>query len=265
MTGVERKKFDSMLDNIYKNGTYAARNPKWHSEDSEWKASHLFSLLDSGMLTEMRKRGLTIAEIGCGYGGVLAALSRTLGENGIECRCTGYDISATALSEAGKRHPALRLIQDDFRKTEDCYDLGLMVDFLEHVVDPVSFLACARRRFKWILFHIPLDENLYEKAYRFGRYYQYLREDRGHLHYYTRLSAFKLLQDAGMRVIRWKYTPWGTELYRPGGGRIAPVIRLFRKVGMRVCPDLSAWAFGGASLGCLCTPVRNSSEVSNRR
>jgi hypothetical protein len=53
-----------MTSDFYEDGTYAARNPGWHSEDSPWKAAHLVSLLDPAMLNEMRQRGgVSIAEI----------------------------------------------------------------------------------------------------------------------------------------------------------------------------------------------------------
>jgi len=241
-----------MMQDIYSDGTYAARNPSWHSEDSPWKAAHLFSLLDSAALDEMRRHGLTVAEIGCGYGGVLGNLCKLLEDQGIPCQATGYDIAPAALVELARRHPSIRPVQATLPAEGEFFDLGLMVDILEHLDDPATTLARAHQHFQWVLLHIPLDENWLGRAKRPGHYYQYLREDRGHIHYYTKTSALALLHGAGLKVMRWKFTPWGTELYRPGGGRSDPVVRVLRAAGMCTWPALAVRVLGGASLACLC-------------
>ena len=227
-----------MTDSIYSNGTYAARNPGWHSQDSDWKASHLYSLLKTGMLEMPCHQEMSLVEVGCGYGGVISAFARLLRAYGIRFRAMGCDIAAHAVEEASKRHPEVQFVIGDLSSMPERCDLGLVVDLLEHLEDPVAFLTNARTRFTWTVFHIPLDEHWNGKAYRPGHYYQYLKEDRGHIHYFTKASAFQLLRDTGFRVVRWKYTPWGLELYRPGGSRSAPVVRLLRATGMRLCPDL---------------------------
>lgn len=241
-----------MTDSIYNNGTYAAGNPGWHSQDSDWKASHLYSLFRASILEILGQREMSIVEVGCGYGGVISAFTRLLGADGVRCRAMGCDIAAHAVEEASKRHPEVQFVIGDLSSMPERCDLGLIVDLLEHLEDPVAFLTNARTRFTWTVFHIPLDEHWYGKAYRPGHYYQYLKEDRGHIHYFTKASAFQLLHDTGFRVVRWKYTPWGLELYRPGGSRSAPVVRLLRASGMRLCPDLCVRVLGGASLACLC-------------
>lgn len=237
---------------MYANGTYLARNPDWHSEDSEWKAAHLWSVLDSQTRAEMKRRVVRVVEVGCGYGGVLAGFCARQRAHGVTCIATGYDISPHAVSEAARQHPDIQFLCQDFLKTAENYYVGLLVDLLEHLDDPALFLRCSRRRFRLLLVHLPLDENWYGKALYPGRYYEYLREDRGHIHYFTKAMAFRLLASAGLRLARWKYTPWGLERYESGGGRSAPVVRMLRSVGMSVCPDLTVRVLGGASLACLC-------------
>lgn len=242
----------AVATDIYNDGTYLARNPHWHAQDSEWKALHLFSLLDDRVLATMVRGGLAVAEIGCGLGGVLAELSRLLEGRGVACRSVGYDISAFAVTEAARRHPEIEFRLCDFLATHDRYDLGLMVDLLEHVEDPMAMLKDARKRLGWILLHIPLDDHLCGRALHPEGWYGYLEKDRGHIHYFTRARALNLLRSSGLRILRWKYTPWGIELYRPGGGRSASLVRVLRVVGMRIAPNVCVRVLGGASLACFC-------------
>jgi len=243
-----------MLDNIYNNGTYATQYPDWHAEDSDWKAEHLVSLLDRDSINFMRRSTtLKIAEIGCGFGGVIAHIDQLLKERDINCQSTGYDISSHAVQQARLRHPEINFIQADILKNNQSYDLGLIVDLLEHLADPMALLTRVKARFCWLLFHIPLDEHMYGKYFlQPGRWYDYLWKDRGHLHYFTRFSALALLKSAGLHIIRWKYTPFGIELYSSESGRSAPYVRFIRLAGMRVCPDTCVRVMGGASLACFC-------------
>jgi hypothetical protein len=238
--------------NIYNDSTYLAKNPEWHAKDSDWKAHHLYSLLDESKSILMRSPSIGIAEVGCGVGGVLASLVSRLQARGIACEAVGYDISAWAIAEASRRHPNLRFINRDFLAGTEIYDLGLIVDVLEHMENPRPFLASAASRFRHMLLHIPLDENWFGRAYYRGAYIEYLKEDRGHLHYFTKKSALTLLRDSSLKIKRYKYTFWGVELQESGGGRIASLLRVFRGIGFRVCPGWAVRVLGGASLACLC-------------
>jgi len=237
---------------IYNDGTYASRNPLWHSQDSLWKAGHLYALLRDvlGQLGTI----IRVAEIGCGYGDVLGAVCAKLASAGITCQATGYDVSQQALTEATRRHPEFRFLRRDFWEEGEPYDLGLLVDVLEHLEDPRSLLARVRAQCQWVLVHLPLDDNWLGRAMRPGAYFEYLRADRGHLHYFDRPAGLRLLQSVGLRVRQWRYTFWGVQLYRYDrrSGRSAPLVHMLRTLGMTICPGLSVKALGGASLAALC-------------
>ncbi len=70
---------------IYEDGTYLARNPTWHEQDSAWKASHIARLIQRNDL-----RPSTVCEVGCGAGEILNQLSVMLGQ---AMRFWGYEIS----------------------------------------------------------------------------------------------------------------------------------------------------------------------------
>jgi len=247
-----------MSNELYTSGQYGRKHPDWHAEHSPWKARRLFDLLsDEWLATNWPRRRLRVAEVGCGFGGVLAELCAILEEKGVECQGTGYDISPQAVHEAALRHPRLRFCVSDLSDVADRYDLGLIVDVLEHVQDPETLLTQARERFNWLLLHIPLDEHWYGRLLHGPSYHAYLRSDRGHIHCFTRKQALELIQKAGLRVRSWRYTKKGTELYRhdPASGRSAPLVYILRLAGMRLFPDLCVRVLGGASLGCLCRAV----------
>jgi len=239
------------VDERYVDGSYGDSNKDWHESDASWKGGHLVSLLSAELIEEFRRRvPLKVAEIGCGTCGVLAAVGSFLRERRIPCELTGYDIAPRPLELAAALHPEVRRRCSDFRQDRDPYDLGLMVDFFEHVERPEEFLGAAHDRFRWMLFHIPLDRNLWGRILRGRSYFSYLLEDRGHLHYYTQRSALALLRGARFRPIRWKYTHWGLERPAPAG-RSAKPLRLARRIGRRLLPNLSVRIVGGASLAVL--------------
>jgi len=243
---------------IYDDGTYLSTNPDWHSQDSDWKAQQLMSLFDSRILSALRRSGTTIAEIGCGYGGVLAAAKEWLGTQCIRCEATGYDISKIACAEASRRHADIRIVCGEFPAAHETYDLIILADVLEHVAGPGQLLRSASKRCRFLLLHIPLEANLYVRLLHGADYRSWLRHDRGHIHLFTKDSAIRLICSARAKILSWKYTTWGLDLYLPGTGRSAPVVRFLRSVGMPCCPDVTVRVLGGASLGCLCKTERRT-------
>ena len=62
-------------DDIYRDGRYQEGNPTWHAEDSLWKASHIYSMMDSnGIAAE------SVCEVGCGAGEILRKLQEMMKE-----------------------------------------------------------------------------------------------------------------------------------------------------------------------------------------
>jgi ubiquinone/menaquinone biosynthesis C-methylase UbiE len=87
--------------------------------------------------------GKSVLDVGCGYGGVLAALAEAhpLGE------ALGLDLDADMIrAGAGRCPPPVRLEVRDFLSMEDGgFDLILLRDVLEHIVDVEGALAKAAR------------------------------------------------------------------------------------------------------------------------
>ena len=228
----------------YADGRYLGDNPGWHEEDSPWKAAQIAALL--------RRHGLqprSVCEIGCGAGGILQALQGLLGAG---VSFDGYEISPQAYALcAPKTAPGLRfhhadLLSDQFDggPSQAAFDLMLAIDVFEHVDDPIGFLRRLRGRGRHTVFHIPLDLSV-QTVLR-ATPLQRLREQVGHLHFFTRETALATLREAGWTVLDQGYTAWSLEL--PSRGWRDALGRLPRRLAYALHRDLAVRVLGGFSL-----------------
>lgn len=225
----------------YADGRYLGDNPGWHEEDSPWKASQITALL--------RRHGLqprSVCEIGCGAGGILQALQAALGPG---VSFDGYEVSPQAFEMCrGKAAPGLRFHHADLLGIDPAgspgFDLMLAVDVFEHVDDPIGFLRRLRGRGRHTVFHVPLDLSV-QTVLR-ATPLQRLREQVGHLHFYTRETALATLREAGYDVLDHGYTAWSLEL--PSRGWKDALARLPRRLAYALHRDLAVRVLGGFSL-----------------
>jgi SAM-dependent methyltransferase len=149
----------------------------------------------------------SIAEIGCGVGGILAQLRQTLPG---EIEFHGFDIAASAISRAKELEcERLHFYQEDLLHKEASFDLLLIMDVIEHVPDYYGFLEGCRRRARFKLYHIPLDihvSSVLRASFVNGRV------TIGHIHYFTAESALATLTDTGHKIISSFYTDGGLAL-----------------------------------------------------
>jgi SAM-dependent methyltransferase len=228
-------------DARYADGRYLDDNPGWHEQDSAWKAAQIQALL--------RRRGLqprSVCEIGCGAGGILQALQGALGPG---VSFDGYEVSPQAHELCrGKAAPGLRFHHADLladeAKDAAGFDLMLAIDVFEHVDDPIGFLRRLRGRGRHTIFHIPLDLSV-QTVLR-ATPLQRLRDQVGHLHYYTRDTALATLGHAGYTVLDHAYTAWSLEL--PSRSWKDALARLPRRLAYAMHRDLAVRVLGGFSL-----------------
>ena len=240
-----------MNKDIYTNGAYWDKNTNFHLTDSNWKANHLVSLLTSISGTVGSEDDISVCEIGCGAGGVLNEFVRLMQERGFTCNGTGYDISPPAIEKARTLFPSIHYKVADLTEINDRHHVLLLIDVLEHVNDPIDFLQRSFSIAPMVIIHLPLDSNYWERMIHGKGYYDYLIEDRGHIYYYHKVSAFKLVKSANARVIAWRYTPWGTEMNydKSRSGRLA---RQLRRIGFSLNMGLSVRMLGGSSIAMVC-------------
>jgi SAM-dependent methyltransferase len=231
---------------MYNDGSYLSKNPGWHEDHADWKASQVLSL--------MGDRGLqpaSIVDIGCGTGGVLEAISGALKG----ARLVGYDLSAQAIELVG-RSDGVELRVGTPEDIRDHYDLLLSLDVFEHVEDYIGFLRSLRPLADLFIFHIPLDMSA--QSVMRERPLLTVRSTVGHLHYFTRGTALASLQTAGFEVICDRLLFPHDVPGRRVRTRIANVprglARYFR-------PQMSARVLGGSTLLVLAgTPADSNSS-----
>ncbi|TMC16358.1 MAG: class I SAM-dependent methyltransferase [Chloroflexi bacterium] len=227
-----------MLENAYINGEYLEKNPGWHIEESPWKALQIERMLKKHNLTPQ-----TICEVGCGVGEVLKELQKGVQD---DCILWGYDISPQAISFCTpKANERLHFKLADIRQEQDAFfDLLLVLDVFEHLEDCFGFLRALKSKGQNKIFHIPLDISLQSVLRPNGLLYT--RDAYGHIHYYTKETAIRTLQDAGYEVIDYFYTRRALEI--PPENLKRKILLLPRKLLFNIHQDLAARILGGFSL-----------------
>lgn len=227
----------------YTGSDYGHDNPTWHLEDSPWKAA-----LVSQVLQDVHLVPASVCEIGCGAGGVLAELRRYYPR----AELFGYDIAPGA-SSFWSRHEAAKIhfqTGDFFAQNERTYDLILLLDVVEHVDDPFSFLSSLVGAANYYGFIIPLDLSaitvLREKPLL------KVREEVGHIHYFTKNLALSLLRECGYDIVEWRYS--GAAFASPQRTWKTRLASTPRRLAYALSKDWGVRALGGETLVVLARP-----------
>ncbi|MEW6112986.1 MAG: class I SAM-dependent methyltransferase [Thermodesulfobacteriota bacterium] len=232
---------------MYSDGSYQARHPTWHEEDSCWKADQICRIIESNSI-----RFNSYVDIGCGAGRVLHELSLRYPS----ARFHGYDISPHAIAMA-KKYETERVSFHHlqvFPPSGIKCDVAAVIDLVEHIEDYLGFLRKLRELANYFIFHIPLEISV-EGALRDRQILA--RRTSGHLHYFTKATALAALDETGYEVIDSQYTPAFIDLARTPKQRLARVVT---KLFFRLKPDLCVRLLGGASLMVLARPKEVSFE-----
>jgi len=230
----------------YLSGDYAEKNPDWDSVDSPWKADRVAELLERHGLSPA-----SIAEIGCGAGGVLAALRPRFPKADM----VGYDI-APGLTRLWPAHAAARIrftLGDFLALNIQPFDLLLVLDVLEHLGDPFSFLERLRTHGERVIFHFPLD--LSAMSVLRESPLLHVREKVGHIHYFTKGLALALLEECGYEVIDAHYT--GAAFSTPQQSPWTRFAGWIRRLVYAVNHDIGVRLLGGETLMVLARARRN--------
>ena len=182
----------------YLSDDYLKSNPTWDMEDTPWKAGLVVSILQKNKIIPA-----SICEVGCGSGGCLAELYKYFPN----ARLVGFDISP-AVKKFWKSYNDLGIefFNTDFLElaNDSIYEIVMLLDVIEHLADPHTFLNRIRRRGKYYVFHIPLDlsaSSVFREAPLL-----YVRKKVGHIHYFTKSLALSLLEESGYEVMDTQFS-----------------------------------------------------------
>ncbi len=167
------KNIGEYVKNLYVTDEYIIRHPSLHEEDSPWKVSKIVPLVDR-FIGHINKDEINLLDVGGGAGLILNAVSIYIGESyGIKVNKFALDLSRSMLEIQKKRNPDLkRALNEDIRKTSlpnKEMDLTLMIDVIEHVPNPTEALEEVKRISSFVIFKVPLEDNLLLKTSNFMR------------------------------------------------------------------------------------------------
>lgn len=234
---------DDIVSRRYLSGEYADKNPDWDSGDAPWKAALVADILQRNKIQPH-----TLVEVGCGAGGVLAALRQAYPD----IQLSGYDI-APGTAGFWPQHKAARIhfeVGDFLALNHTVHDVVLMLDVLEHLGDPFSFLERLRSHSRYVVFHIPLDLSAISVLRESPLLH--VRERVGHIHYYTRNLALAMLKECGYEIIEDQYT--GAALSAPRRSFKTKLAGFVRRLIYALNHDMGARLVGGETLLVLVAP-----------
>ena len=232
----------NIIEQLYLDKTYLQDNPTWDSEDAPWKAKQIKKILDHTSITPK-----SICDIGCGSGAILFELNKYYPEAELQ----GYDISPD-LDMFWEKYKKIGInfdVGDVLSIEKEKFDVVLVVDVLEHLADPFSFLESLKGKANKYVFHIPLDLSALSVVRE--KPLLYVREKVGHIHYYTKSIALSLLIEAGYKINYWNYT----QAYRTAPlNSIKTKLAVFpRLVLQTINRDLAARVLGGETIMVVAT------------
>lgn len=228
---------DDVAARRYLDKTYLDHNPSWDIEDSPWKVGQLLR-----MIRRHHLKPASIAEIGCGAGGILAGLRIHFPE----AQLYGFDIAPGAAQFWG-RHASARIefaLGDYFACSTRRYDLILVLDVVEHLANPFEFLSRLAGHAEDYLFHFPLDLSAFSVLRETPLLH--VRRKVGHIHYYTKGLALAMLEESGYEVVDACYT--GAGFTAPQRGWLSRLAGVPRRLVHAVAKDVGVRLFGGETL-----------------
>lgn len=137
----------------------------------------------------------SVLEIGCATGELIAAFPTV--EGGVRM---GIDISQRNIEVARERFPFVQFQSGDFRQLDlPRFDVVILSDILEHVLDDANFLFEASNLATQVLVNLPLECNWLNRKRAYGP-----ADTSGHLRSYDLNQGLDLFRSAGLEVRNWQ-------------------------------------------------------------
>jgi cyclopropane fatty-acyl-phospholipid synthase-like methyltransferase len=232
----------SNIAKIYQDGTYAMKNSEFGDDNSKTKIVNAIKACKDFNLKPGK-----IAEVGCGGGAILLGVAEALAAHS----AVGFEPMPEAYAVAKSRETNQVTFCNETVGPESNFDFDLVLcfDVFEHIEDYFSFLRNLRKTGKNFLFHIPLDMSAQMVAR--GAPIQRVRDEVGHIHYFSKDSALASLRECGYKIGGSFYTCGADGNYN---GRLFRMMKIPRKIAFAFNPNLAVRVLGGYSLMVWATP-----------
>jgi SAM-dependent methyltransferase len=251
MANLPRPMSSPRYNEWYGGDRYLRTHPSWFIHEAPWKAGQVMRMIERNGL-EPRN----VVDVGCGAGGVLAAMQPCLPE---DCVLQGYDVSPApiAMAKAGENDHLKYAVADVTLMTNLRADLMLVLDVIDHLEDPYTFLRAIKPMSQAKIMHLSLGLSVQKVLRRDGLL---IRRQQGEVNFYTKELAIELLRDSGYEIRDFFYTGMSLDLNdsrgRLQGGIEQPrainwrnfVMRGPRRALFRLNSDMAVRLLGGYHL-----------------
>ncbi len=201
------------INNLYLSDEYIIKNPSLHEEDSPWKFGKIIPFVDKFM-TYSNTTKINLLDVGGGAGLILNATSTYIEKKyDIKVNKFAIDLSLGMLEIQKRKNPDLiKALNEDICNTtltDKEIDLTLMIDVLEHVLNPIEALEEIKRISKFVIFKIPLENNLLSNTINLikkRKPRKVLLEQFGHVNVYNFNRVKKDLSRYTGQIIDFCYT-----------------------------------------------------------
>lgn len=213
--------------------------------DSSYKVKLALRAL-SGAKVELQP-GLRAIEIGCGTGPFLFPLAKALDAAIGKFELRGVDVAANAIEHAKRTAEVVGDERISFAVgSSDVgghFDLVFLMDVVEHVTDPFSFLRSLHGLAPLVVMHIPIEQSLAHSALSKPRqsYERY-----HHIHFFSIETLHLLVEEAGFEIVVMQLTAASPEVLHIYGNPVLKAARLIRYCSYKVAPRLSGILMGGS-------------------
>jgi len=184
------------MSDIYRDGTYFARHPTLHEEDSGFKFEGVVEFLD---LLQFRDRKIRLVDVGGGAGRLGFLVADYLHDRGCEIEFAALDLSDQMLALQKKNNPYIKktLNMSLIECEKSGFDLALMMDVVEHIPRKHEAAEKADSMSEYIIYNIPVEINFFDvlkNLYMHGRYYRLQKKSLGHVHFFSYLSCRRFIK-----------------------------------------------------------------------
>lgn len=212
------------ISEFYKTDEYLRKHPSLHQEDSPWKVTKIIPMVDLFIKNHVfGKNEINILDVGGGAGLILKSISSYIEDRyGIKVNKFALDLSPGMLKIQKENNPDIkRLLNEDITKVsvkDKEMDLVLMVDVIEHVLEPVKALKELGRISKFIIFKVPLEDNAYLNISNFlsrGERRADYAKTSGHINIYNLNKLKKQIEVNAGTIVDYYFTDVSSYYLNP--------------------------------------------------